>query len=70
LRVIETTLFEKHEKLALKYCAYKRVIMNMMVFSGFLRELGSMWWYSWLRNHTTNWKVVGLILDGVTGIFH
>jgi len=59
LKVIETTLFEKHEKLALKYCACKRVIMSVMVFSGFLREPGSMWWYSWLRNCTTNWKVVG-----------
>jgi len=58
------------KKIALKYCAYKRVIMSMMVFSGFLRELGSLWWYSWLRNCTANWKVVGSILDSVTGIFH
>jgi hypothetical protein len=70
LKVIETALFEKHKKLALKYCAYKRVIVSMMVFSGFLREMGSMWWYSWLRNCTTNWKVMGSVLDGVTGIFH
>jgi hypothetical protein len=24
----------------------------------------------WLRHCTTNWKVVGSILDGVIGIFH
>ena len=44
--------------------------MNMMVLSGFLRELGSMWWYSWLKNCATNWKVLSSILDSVTGIFH
>ena len=27
-------------------------------------------WHSGLRHYTTNWKVVGLIPDGVTGIFH
>jgi hypothetical protein len=27
-------------------------------------------WRSWLRHCTTSRKVAGLILDGVTGIFH
>jgi len=27
-------------------------------------------WCSWLRHCTTSWKVVGLIPDDVTGIFH
>jgi hypothetical protein len=29
-----------------------------------------MQWCGWLRHCTTNWKVTGLIPDGVTGIFH
>jgi hypothetical protein len=37
LKVIESALFEKRN-----YCAYKRVIMSVMVFSGFLRELEGM----------------------------
>ena len=31
---------------------------------------GGTWWHSWLRHCTTNWKVTGLIPDGVIGIFH
>jgi hypothetical protein len=29
-----------------------------------------MWWCSWLRHCTTNWKVMGLIPHGVIGIFN
>jgi hypothetical protein len=31
---------------------------------------GGMWWYSWLRHCTTNWKVAGSIPNGVIRIFH
>ena len=29
-----------------------------------------MWWRSWLRHCAKSWKVIGLIPDSVTGIFH
>jgi hypothetical protein len=32
--------------------------------------LRSTLWRSWLRHYTTSRKVVGLIPDGVIGIFH
>ena len=33
-------------------------------------ENGGMWWHSWLRRCATSQKVVGLITNGVIGIFH
>jgi len=35
-----------------------------------LCDVRGMQWHRWLRDRATSWKVVGLIPDGVTGIFH
>jgi hypothetical protein len=33
-------------------------------------SFGRMWWHSWLMHCATSQKIMGLIPDGVIGIFH